>query len=101
MAILTYEDTHEPGHYIFEGGGRRVARAVNVDTRESDLRPIDRDALEQKHGVHVAGPDDIARQVREARHGKEIYKLIVALVLVLLTLELFLSRGNSSQTEPA
>jgi len=105
MAILTYEDTHEPGHYIFEGGGRRVARAVNVDTRESDLRPIDRDALEQKLGVHVAGtidsPDDIARQVREARHGKEIYKLIVALVLVLLTLELFLSRGNSSQTEPA
>jgi hypothetical protein len=34
MAILTYEDTHEPGHYVFEGNGRRVARAVNIDTRE-------------------------------------------------------------------
>lgn len=31
--------------------------------------------------------------MRAARHGKELYKLVVALVLVLVTLELFLSRG--------
>jgi hypothetical protein len=103
MAILTYEDTREPGHYVFEGAGRRAARAVNVDTRESNLERLDMGDLAKRLGIDVAGsidsPDDVARQVREARHGKEIYKLIVGLVLVLLTLELFLSRGNAGAAE--
>ena len=42
----------------------------------------------------------IARHVREARHGKELYKLVVALVLLLLTLELFLARA-ARQAPPA
>jgi hypothetical protein len=31
--------------------------------------------------------------LRESRHGKELYKLIVVLVLALMTLELMLSRA--------
>lgn len=103
MAVVGYDDTREPGHYVFEGGGRRVARAVNVDTRESDLRRADLEDLAQRLGIEVAGTLDsegaIARSVREARHGKELYKLLVALVLILMTVELLLARV-ASQSEP-
>jgi hypothetical protein len=97
MAIVTYENTNEPGHYVFEGGGRTLVRAVNVDTRESDLRPVDREDLARRLGLEdvtiVEGDESFARHIREARHGKELYKLIVALVLGLMTLELLLSRA--------
>ena len=97
MALVAYESTAEPGHYLFEGGGRKLVRAVNVDTRESDLRPIDLKALEKKLGLKdvdtVEGADSIGRHIRESRHGKELYKLIVALVLALMTAELLLSRA--------
>jgi hypothetical protein len=98
MAVLSYEDTHEPGLYVFEGAGRKIARAVNVDTRESDLRRADLKALAQHLGIDVANTIEdegsVARAVREARHGKELYKLVVGLVLALLTVELLLSRAS-------
>jgi hypothetical protein len=106
MAILTYEDTREPGHYVFEGAGRRAARAVNVDHARIEPRAPrhgrSREAARHRCGRAASIPrDDVARQVREARHGKEIYKLIVGLVLMLLTLELFLSRGNAGSRRRA
>jgi hypothetical protein len=104
-AIVTYENTREPGHYVFEGAGRKLARAVNVDTAESDLRRLDLEELARALNIKVdrrlEHSEDIARSVREARHGKELYKLVVALVLVLLTLELFLSRGGAADVEPS
>jgi hypothetical protein len=103
MAVVAYENTREPGHYVFEGAGRRIPRAVNVDTRESDPRRADLDELAERLGIDVAntleGEASIARAVREARHGKELYKLVVAMVLVLMTIELFLSRA-ASESEP-
>jgi hypothetical protein len=105
MAIATYEDTCEPGHYVFRGLGRQLVRAVNVDIREADLRPVDLGRLAKALGIEVAAtidaPEDVARSVRAARHGKELYKLVVALVLVLVTLELFLSRGAGEDKPPA
>jgi hypothetical protein len=96
MAIVSYDNTREPGHYIFEGAGRRIARAVNVNTRESDLRRADLKEFAKRLGIELAGtidsPDAVSHAVREARHGKELYKLVVGLVLVLLTIELVLSR---------
>ena len=103
MAIVSYENTSEPGHYVFEGGGRRLVRAVNVDTRESDLRRIDLKALQKKLGLKdvdtVDGPDAIGPHLRESRHGKELYKLIVVLVLLLMTVELLMSRA-SRESQP-
>lgn len=106
MAVITYDNTRQPGHYVFEAEGRLVTRAVNVDTRESDLARVDLDrfasALHLDVGGQIDDPDEVARSVREARHGKELYKLVVMLVLLLVTVELFLSRGgSSSETEPA
>jgi hypothetical protein len=98
MAHVAYENTRQPGHYVFEGAGRRLVRAVNVDTRESDLRRLDLGDLEKRLGLRdvdtIEGEDSIARHVRESRHGKELYKLIVGLVLLLMTVELLLSRAS-------
>jgi hypothetical protein len=98
MALISYESTRQPGHYVFEGAGRRLVRAVNVDTRESDLRRLDLGDLGKRLGLKdvdtIEGEASIARHVRESRHGKELYKLIVGMVLVLMTVELLLSRAS-------
>jgi hypothetical protein len=96
-AVLAFAATDEPGHYRFNGGGREFVRAVNVNVRESDLRRMDLGEFESRLGLEgvevVDDAADIGRHVREARHGKELYKLIVVLVLLLLTLELFMARA--------
>jgi len=96
-AVLAYAATDEPGHYRFNGGGREFVRAVNVNVRESDLRRMDLGEFESRLGLDgvevVDDAAEIGRHVREARHGKELYKLIVVLVLLLLTLELFMARA--------
>lgn len=98
MAIVTYENTREPGHYVFDGAGRRLVRAVNVDTRESNLQRVDLRDLDKALGLKDVEVVDsgaaIARHIRESRHGKELYKIIVVVVLLLLTAELFLSRAG-------
>lgn len=103
-AVLAYADTDEPGHYRFSGGGREFVRAVNVSVRESDLRRMDLGEFESKLGLEgvevVDAAADIGRHVREARHGKELYKLIVVLVLLLLTVELFMARAARESTPP-
>lgn len=101
-AIVAYENTREPGHYVFDGAGRRLVRAVNVDTRESDLRRADLRQVEKVLGLKdvdvVESGASIARHLRESRHGKELYKILAALVLGLLVLELLLSRHGGGRS---
>ncbi len=105
MALVAYEDTREPGHYVFEGAGHQAVCAVNVNVRESDLRRADLPELAKHLGVQISAtiddPESIPHAVREARHGKELYKLVVALVLALMTLELLLSRAAGDSEQPA
>ncbi len=98
MALVAYENTNEPGHYVFQGEGGTFVRAVNVAPEESDQHAIDPQELTSQMGIEASllrDPDQLARHIREARHGKEIYKLIAALVFMLLVVELFLSRAGS------
>jgi len=95
MALVAFENTNEPGHYVFQGEGGTFVRAVNVAPEESDQHAIDPQEFVAQTGIEASlmrDPDQLARHIREARHGKEIYKLIAALVFALLVLELFLSR---------
>jgi hypothetical protein len=104
MAIVAYEKTDDPGHYRFEGAGGSFVRAVNVDTAESERRAIDTEDLAQKLSLEVTQLRDarsLGQHIREARHGKELYKLIVLMVLLLLVVELFLSRASSRAAPPA
>lgn len=96
MAFATFEETVEPGHYIFEGLGQKLVRAVNVNTQESNLLPFEPVALTRALNLRaeeLRNATAIGQHIREARHGKEIYKLIVALVLLLMVVELMVSRA--------
>ena len=99
LALVAYEKTDTPGHYIFSGLGRRLVRAVNVDVRESILEPIDPETIAKHLGVEaqtLADVGSVGQHIREARYGKELYKPIVVLVLIAMTAELLLSRVASA-----
>jgi len=101
MALVAYENTQEPGHYRFQGAGGEFVRAVNVSTSESDRTELEPEDLAKQLGLEASllrDPLHLEQHIREARHGKELYKLIAGLVLVLLVFELFLSRAGGTTT---
>ena len=98
MALVSFEETDQPGHYVFEALGHRVVRAVNVDTSESPqsaFEPMRLAAALQLQADELSSTAAIGQHIREARHGKELYKIIVLLVLLLMIVELSLSRVSS------
>jgi hypothetical protein len=99
-ALVAFEDTQVPGHYVFEGLGHRFVRAVNVDTHESPQAAFEPSRLAealQLDADELSSSASIGQHIHAARHGKELYKLIVVLVILLMILELSLSRANSRQ----
>lgn len=92
-----------PGLYrVFEGAQLRGSFAVNPDARESDLAATSEDAIVRsfpagRAQVMRAG-DDLARRVREARHGRELWPWFVALALALLAAESAIGRGGVRDT---
>ncbi len=95
MALVAFENTQEPGHYVFEGLGHRLVRAVNIDTRESNMNEMDPERWAGDLGLDASvlhSTASIGQHIREARHGKEIYKIIAAMVLALMVVELLVSR---------
>jgi hypothetical protein len=91
-----------PGFYEIRAGDRTLLRrAVNVDAEsESDLTPAGREELLQAFAgeqVHLVEPGDpLGSPVREARFGREIWRELVVLVLLLLLAEGWLSRRGVS-----
>ena len=86
-----------PGLYrVFQGGELRSVFAVNPDPRESDLAPLEMSALLRAFPpgrAHLleAGAD-LARRVREARFGRELWREMILLALLLLVAEMLLAR---------
>ncbi len=98
MAWVTYENTTEAGHYVFEGLGARRVRAVNVDPAEADRTQIEPRDLAALLGLEVQilrDPGNLSQHIREARYGKELYKILAVLVLLLMVAELFLARAST------
>jgi aerotolerance regulator-like protein/VWA domain-containing protein len=87
-----------PGFYEIRAEDRVLERrVVNVNAEmESDLTPASREELRQAFPgdhVRVIEPDvPIGTPVREARFGREIWKELVLIVLILLVTEGWLSR---------
>jgi len=111
--VLRSGPVPEPGFYtLVTEGGLAVApgllrgaaeeageptRAVNVDTRESDLAPMTDDQVERLFGgdaVRLTPGEDIARHVQETRYGRELWKHCLALAFLLLVAESLLARGR-------
>jgi Aerotolerance regulator N-terminal/von Willebrand factor type A domain len=86
-----------PGLYrVTRGGQPRSVFAVNPDPRESDLRAVEPAALLRAFPAgraRVIPPgSDLARRVREARYGRELWREFVLLALLLLIAELVIAR---------
>ncbi|HET7226059.1 MAG TPA: hypothetical protein VFK69_10145, partial [Candidatus Eisenbacteria bacterium] len=87
----------KPGLYrVLEGGALRNTFAVNPDPRESDLTPANETALLSAFPAgraRIVRPGaDLARRVREARYGRELWTWFVILALLLLAAESLLGR---------
>ena len=94
---LTSEPLERAGLYrVFEGAELRRVFAVNPDPRESDLGVLDRARLERMFPAGrvrtLEGGADLARRVREARFGRELWRECVLLALALLVAETLIGR---------
>ena len=81
---------------VLAGGTLRSTFAVNPDARESDLAEMPEDALvrgfpDGRAQIVRAGAD-LARRVREARYGRELWSWFIALALAFLIAESVIGR---------
>jgi hypothetical protein len=92
------EPVSVPGFYSVRAGDHVILRrAVNVNAEaESDLAPASREELRQAFSgdrVRILEPEaPIGTPVREARYGREIWRELVVVVLLLMVTEGWLSR---------
>jgi hypothetical protein len=88
----------EPGFYTIQAGARvLVRRAVNLDTKaESDLTPLGDDEILLAFGGDrvqlIPAGASVGTPVREARYGREFWRELVVVVLLLMVSEAWLSR---------
>ncbi len=87
----------QPGLYrVLLGGRLRSSFAVNPDPRESDLTALDESALlagfPPGRATLLHAGADLARRVREARFGRELWAVFALLALALLVAESVIGR---------
>lgn len=95
---LTSAPLERPGLYrVSRGGVAHNTFAVNPARRESDLTPVTETALVRAFPpgrAHVLRPGaDLARRVREARYGRELWGWFVLAALALLVAEMIVARS--------
>jgi len=98
-ARLTSAPLERPGLYrVLRAGALRNSFAVNPDPRESDLAPIPEPALTGAFPPGrvqiVRAGEDLARRVREARYGRELWGWFVLIALLLLAAETVIARAG-------
>jgi hypothetical protein len=79
-----------------------VAVAINPDTRESDLTTFAASRLETVFGDRpfslVRGTGQFEASVRQVRYGRELWRAVLVLALLVLVAEVLLSRGKGAFT---
>jgi hypothetical protein len=92
---------HEAGIWRIKDGAQIVDTfPVNIDTRESNLTPVGREMLERifpSENLSFLQSGEAQRlQVLGNRYGRELWREFLALALVLLLVELWISRAPQS-----
>jgi hypothetical protein len=95
-----------PGLYrVLQGGALRTTFAVNPARSESDLTPAPEASLVRAFPpgrAQILRPGaDLARRVREARYGRELWAWFVIAALVLLVAEMVVARWGMEARAPA
>ena len=102
---LVTDPLERPGLYqVLQDGRPRASFAVNPDPRESDLTARDAATLAagfpNGHAQVVRPGADLARRVREARYGRELWAWFLALALLLLAAESVIGRRGMDAGMP-
>jgi hypothetical protein len=95
-----------PGLYrVLRGGRLHTTFAVNPARRESDLTPLAEAALVRAfpagHAQVLRPGADLARRVREARYGRELWAWFLIAALALLVTEMIVARWGMAPATPA
>lgn len=99
-----FDETHEPGVYLFRqgqgGSARQLACAVNIDPAESDPATEGTDQLRARLGpgpvIVCETPEQLPAAVRRLREGISLRDAFLAVVLVVLVLEVFLANRTTA-----
>ena len=73
---------------------------VNYDPTESDFEPVSEKVLKEKVGSNnitfLKNERQIINDVQKTRYGRELWKYLIAAVLLLLFVEMIIARERSS-----
>ena len=97
--LRTADRTAVPGVWRFvDAAGKRVANfAVNLDPREGNLEPASAELTTQCFGPDAARLDAglrVTRDLLQGRYGRELWRPLLVVVLILLAVESLLARGK-------
>ncbi len=98
---VEYTETNEPGIYELLANNQTLWNwAVNTDSRESDLEPVDEKEMESRFGVKFVDENaDISTFMYQNRYGVELWFYFVLAALVLIVIEMLLFKSRSSLEE--
>lgn len=105
--LLRTPDVEKPGIYRFMGESEKpvAIAAVNPDTRESDLAQSEPAEIERLFGkqpfAYLNGNREVKGHVREIRQGRELWRPVLLAALIVLVIEVLLSRGKGAFTPAA
>ncbi len=102
-----YTDTHDVGIYVLRlleaARPTHFAYSVNVDPDEADPSKIAREELEGYFGrasvVFAEDPDNLSSTFVRLREGTSLWELFLAVVLIVLVFETFVSNRLSPKQE--
>lgn len=98
--LIRFSGTDQPGIYTLSRKNETLAKwAVNADAEESDSETFSSEELAealnvaQVHEIQPSG--DISEKLKETRFGREFWKVLIAVALIILLLEMLLFREKS------
>jgi hypothetical protein len=108
-ALVKIDKSFLPGTYRIESDGKLLEQAIfNIDTHDSNLRDISlnqiveqlKSAGHQINLVEVPASAKLAEFVQRTRYGRELWREVLVLALLLLGVEMWLGRTiTRSETE--
>lgn len=106
--FVKFSDTDEPGIYsFFEGRDKKKTWAVNINPIESNLEQLNTREVKKILGKNVwelSLNENFSQKIKESRFGRELTPYFLYLALILLLVEIVLSRtapakSNKSEEE--
>jgi len=103
--IYHFSSSKEPGIYsIYSSNEIKKMISVNLSSEESDLTKIEKNELDKI--INKVNPDgykymnissNIIQTLEEARYGVELWKTLLIIALILVIIEMFLSKDSKKE----